>query len=1429
MPDYIGRIAVPEITPAEVFPLVPDFGSGRSQKPDVAVHRFKTGNVKIEQRFLLGNGAKRFHIRSSMTAASRASLRTFWDTVQGSYGAFTYNAPDDDGAGATAYVCRFEDNSLTYEYLTQTITGVGVTLVEIPQTSPDYTLNSTEARFPGGSLTAALLTQVQILIPLLKITVKEVAVDVIYVSDRRCIVGGQLYQARLISWDGISQSMNGPSDYARFVFANADRVMSDLVNDTEVLRATIEFSLFHVGTGIKLDLWKGHVTDWEFTADSTELSLSAADGLHELNLPYPVRRITRTCWKEFDDGAACPYAAQGSTGGDPTTCDKGFATANGCQAHGMDSYFGGIQVTPQAVRTKDNSTGHWGYGRSPLTSVSLVADSVYSEVVPEYYVLNWSYPLKVNAKLVAGRDEGDFYIALGLVGEGPLGAYAYGHTLDGQANHGPGSYGLRQSLGADPNPDPFSLGSGGSGEPQVYGSERAAGTAFIELRRTDPKGLQLSKLSERAMEVLIAQGMAGWKWTGTGARSSVTLANPIWICVNMLLRALGLQNANAATQELYFDVDSAVAAGAICDTVVASLVDRRPIEVTPPAIPLPEPEDGGYEEQPMPDDLPAPQTEKQFQFCGGLIEEKPLRDWMTEALNNCLGFFIMRSGKLAFGIRSHSGATEPFTEGNIALGTLRVQAHKAQFNDLTVNFADEEYKYVNSAVRFYDIDHAKRIGGVAPRYEKGQMNLVGTSTKSQAVRIAQVRLKEEVGGINETEQRTCRDVSFQTTVLALASEPGKVGSITHADMPGGYGEFRMIDWRLRRDYGIEISGRGTFDSMYDLVTGPKPADVPADPLPQEDIVPASWNFDVATDRDGILFLKNFTCKTNSAAVDRGVFEIYFAPEDEIWVTILDDTMLADESDTTMGFAYEPLRDGEWAWVEDELMYISSIAVSSPNFTAQVLRGSDVFGDAANVAAAHGGTTIAIQSIDPDSNAVITLPAGLSLRPGYILYTLPAGEWQFVSSYDPVTGLTELALPYVDISVGMDVFFHPRLYRVTMKRMPVLFGSAFLRAQDRARFQVEIPMPYARIAAVRGYLETRSGKRSNILLKLYTNSNIRTLGTTQYLLTYPDLPVGSMTNAFNTLRADTTQSFERIFAKKRGGAVGPPLEAPRTVASTTPAVFQYGGSIAISGSPLPGDQILIAIGDPATESVFLRIPPYTCNTTDGTSYAQIATALRNWLNGTEEFFAFYYAEANNDECRIVDKAGVNGLITAQGVGTISLTAVGMVSILGVESGRRYALSVQDTLDGWESELGPLSYSTGPTGGATQVVLSDLPRTAPQAGVDRLRVWAAPDGADTPLRLVADVAIGTDQVSDTLNEATLALQTPYPGPSQPAAPGAIILDVHKDGGDWCQLRIAADKAQSNVIDGRALNNIAQGLEITVDIDNQSEQSDVDVVIE
>lgn len=237
MSDYIGNIPVPEIVPSGVFPLVPDFPHGRALRPQVAIHQFGSGNAKTEQRFLLGHEARRFLVRKQwLRDSDRVALRNFWETKYGSYGAFTCNAPNDDGLGTTACTCRFANEPLSWEMLTDAVSTLGVTLIEIPSSSPAYTLNQTVTRFPPQALKDALLSQVQEIIPVVKIQPLQAGYPAIHVSDRRCTIGSQLYQARLLEFDGISQGMGNEADEATFTFGK--RLLIELVEaDAPLVRA----------------------------------------------------------------------------------------------------------------------------------------------------------------------------------------------------------------------------------------------------------------------------------------------------------------------------------------------------------------------------------------------------------------------------------------------------------------------------------------------------------------------------------------------------------------------------------------------------------------------------------------------------------------------------------------------------------------------------------------------------------------------------------------------------------------------------------------------------------------------------------------------------------------------------------------------------------------------------------------------------------------------------------------------------------------------------------------------------------------------------------------------------------------------------------------------------------------------------------------
>lgn len=960
MSDYIGRIVVPDVAASGTFPLKPDYGYGYAEAPQVAIHSFISGNAKIDQRFRLGTGLKTytFH-KAKLREADRVALRDFWEARKGIYQPFTYNAPDATGGGTTAVTVRFADPQLAMQFFSRRRSTVTLTFVQhvAAADAPTYTITETQEYFPSSSLQTALLDQDQQMIPLLRIQVKESAVNPIYLSDRRVVVGGNTYLPRLLDWSGISQTMTGEADQAPFTMGNADGVFDALVADTQLQKAEVQFSLFHVtnGTtaGIKLDRWKGEVSGFS-KASPLAFSITATDGIYELRLPYPTRKISRTCWKPLGLASACPYA------GSSTLCDKGFTTENGCAFHGMQDYFGGQPMDPQGVRIKDNGQGFMGFGRPTITATSIVNESAFSRVVPEVYT---DSEMPVKAILMAGRDESDFYDALCVVSEGPIQGYARDgyacpkHLLDGQVNHGMEDetkhsrhdpsraqswYGLWENLGTDPATLPSQpyAGSKSFGLHALDDNPagRAAGTAFVEIRRTDTPGIQLSSITDHQADIYVSGGMSGWVWTALGTRSTQLLTNPIWIAVNAVLRARGLRFASAATCEQFVDIPAAIAAAAICDISVPVLVGGKEISgarIQPAGdynlktdaewfttsdvgkdVVVHGAGAGGadlhttiaYFIGPTCVGLAAPcatavtgatavvgsGNEKQYRFRGTLDSEKPLKDWLTEILNNCCGYYTMAFGRVCFGIRSDAVAVEDFNPGNIVLGTLRYAAATPTFNYITVNFADEEYAYQGNAVSVYDIDHALEISGATgPQFLKSDMNLCGAFTKSQAGRVGSVRIREEVGGTTAAERRVCWTVGFRTTALALNVRCGKVCSLTTPEIPGGYCKFRVTKLTLNKDMSIDVEGRVVTASMYDLVghVGPLPADVASVSVPGEltfsyptdSAAPSEApSFGVGKGRTGgSLEFSGFAfadTATNTASVSSGVITMYYADE-----------------------------------------------------------------------------------------------------------------------------------------------------------------------------------------------------------------------------------------------------------------------------------------------------------------------------------------------------------------------------------------------------------------------------------------------------------------------------------------------------------------------------------------------------------------------
>ena len=70
--------------------------------------------------------------------------------------------------------------------------------------------------------------------------------------------------------------------------------------------------------------------------------------------------------------------------------------------------------------------------------------------------------------------------------------------------------------------------------------------------------------------------------------------------------------------------------------------------------------------------------ETQFQFQGIISSQKPFRDWLTEVLNCCLGFYTWEFGKLKLGCRINASAVDAYTAANISVSKPEADADSSR-------------------------------------------------------------------------------------------------------------------------------------------------------------------------------------------------------------------------------------------------------------------------------------------------------------------------------------------------------------------------------------------------------------------------------------------------------------------------------------------------------------------------------------------------------------------------------------------------------------------------------------------------------------------------------------------------------------------------------------------------------------------------------
>jgi hypothetical protein len=1501
MPRYLGSVLIPEYDPSGTFPLISDFPHGQILQPEIAVHRMgaESANGKVEQRFYIGPGARRFLFKRSMlTLTQKQALVTFWEDRDGPIYPFYYNAPNETGLGTTQYVVHFDLSDMTLDYMVSAICSVGLVLVEIPQTTPSYISSSVLTRFPSDAMSLALLSQAQTIFPFIKIQPVEPSYPPIYISDRDVIIDGIQYEPRLLDWSGISQGMNGENDQASFVFGNADRMMTELANDTDLTDADIEFSLFHLNTHITLQLWKGALADWSAPELDPAFSVSASDVTRQLNLSSPSRQVCRTCDKQFNNAAnGCDYDARGalytartvpdgnSTASftfnpDATWCDKGYATPNGCLAHGMESRYHGIPGHAQLVKIKDDSTGLWGIGRKMYTSSSQQNDTIMGQPVPEIYCdiddPDLSKGVSVPCLIAAAREEDGYFVALGIIGEGPIKEFSTPnattrecpHQLDGQNPHGWDSkdknlLGLRLGNvtgggdgtitdpgvnggchGLDPVPgvlndgNCFDLSQRSAAQLpdspfdyshppsiSVYGYDEAAGIAFGEIRRTDPVGQQLSTPQSHSMVIAVRKGLGGWTWVDEGGdvytRTWVDagLSNPVWVAVNHYLRTRRMFSATDAEMRAVIDVPAAVASAAICDMQVPSMIDDSVLE-------------------------------SQFSFNGILRDRKALKDWIQEILNCALGYFSLNWGKLKIGIRENSSVTQAFNAGNVVYGSVSLKPKMPAFNWLSVGFADIDFFLQKSnSVDWHDEDYAILRGALGqPKYIPSSINLVGSASKSQCLRIATVRGREELGGTNSDCWKYARKVQFKTTVLSLATEPGVICSLDHRDCPTypatpagsldpqaerpHYIEFRCKTWKLNKDFSIDVAGDTTHNAVYDILAGPKPADVFAPNPPGEfGKVPGELKFSAYTKRDGKLRLNNFSVGQYPDAVQQATFDIYYADEIESrWARI--DAQDLNATDTSFVYNGSAPTDGEWVMMDGEIMRAVSFTLTSGSDnhgTLDVVRGQ--CGTKASIHRRAQAQIIAIDTAFPNKLTIGSKPAGYEdviFRPGDWLLDDAGGPpyiWHPISHSDDASGEIILTLPLNSAAPGDAVYADVRVWRIRKRSETILFQPRFFRSAAAGTFEHEIDMPSSAVAVIVGTVENVAGQASDPVyafptgpdnLELQTPDDyiapwphrVRTHDTMEFQFRKDIVRPGVTQNVFGLVKANAAQPFDSSQAWIDTQLLTePPLPVPPAVTSLTPSPFVPDGSLVLSGTVDPLLRITVVIDG----KVPVQVSPFLNIDHGATTIMELAEDLVDWLLADSNFNSYYGARVNGAAVEIIDYAGNGGLITARhSPSTLTIVTSGILPGMGVIYGRRYACEFQG--GGLDGDMGPTSVSSGSLGAAQHVSLNDVPVSS-DSRVDTVRIYATPDGQDGPLRLVGSVANGVTTFLDTMTETALATQDEFGGPTQyPEGARTILLRASKDGTEWFDLFMDQGQAQSNLVDGWALDAIGPGTAIT-----------------
>ncbi len=841
-----GLVDIADPTIDGVFPLLPDFDVVRELDYPYIIHKF---SLKKEQRLLARRPRSTWRLRHEfVTQADLEDFYTFYeahrkpDQLFYFYDPVEANCPFDETGADTQgrYTVRFKDNELDFQAIRDSVFAGQLELVEVNIETTAQEIGSpldfeiTTSRYPrdtsGGSYILDMwlkseLTDAMDLVPLVVIMPKEVAqANYIRVSDRLCNIvqisfGNPTefhgdYIPRLLTWN-FSQERN-EGDRGTFVFDNADQVWDEYVNQVDIGRAIISWNLQTGGPQTDaqwtLKLWRGFILDWNSDRTAGTFTVECEGGIHALNSKLPRRTATTTCPLVFNFGIQCPWATAGS-GGNPTFCDKGLDTPDGCVAHGMENYFQGVVVKPITATglLPRNSESIWQFGRKAYSTTSTPLKSIQDTVIPLVYGDGRQI---VEGKIFEFRDESEFKVASAIVSDGPVGAIGE-VLLDGLAHH---------YVPGQANPGIRALGTIGQDIGTIIDPDfRSSALAFVSTRVNDEVGIQ-SAADNHTMLVEVLRGLQclhTWFWTGPlDNHGYVDTSNPVIIAHDLLARATGSmpwapQNIQL-TRYYRLDMFRYTQAVAYCEATV--------------------------------DKLGGSGTEKRFEFRGVISEQKPAIEHLRDVAGHAPIDIVYTYGNIAFKVRKDDITTPQegqitFEHGeNILQGSFHARRWDPAFNEIKLLFADEEADFQENSVTLYDEAAQKRIGfydgndsqlewvanaSKRPLVKQRQLNLTGCFRRSQAVRLGTQLLYEELGGATEAEQLAARVVELEAPIIGLAVEIGDVSRIVHPDLPGGEAFVRWDYFEFSNEWKVRLRGRTVTASMYSLTGTGAPLQVPS--------------------------------------------------------------------------------------------------------------------------------------------------------------------------------------------------------------------------------------------------------------------------------------------------------------------------------------------------------------------------------------------------------------------------------------------------------------------------------------------------------------------------------------------------------------------------------------------------------------------------